>query len=217
VQADLTLGTSIDKGFSWRNVLDVLKEIADASHSTEATSVYFGIVPLNQGWECEFRTNILQWGMDHRYPAGAAGAIIFALEFGNLTDALRETDASDENNYAYAGGQGEGLARVIATAEDAARIGQSPFNRCEVFVDARDSDVLAKVQSKADGAVRDGRPRDKFSAKLVNTPQHVYGRDYGHGDYVTAVFLGETIDCRIEQVKVTVSGQVENVEIALEG
>lgn len=216
VQADVGLGTSIEKQFAWRNIMDVAKEIADASHSTESTCVYFGIVPLNIGWECEFRTNIGQWGNDHRFPNGAAGAVLFSLEKANIQDVDREKSWVDETTYAYAGGQGEGSARVIQESQDATRLGASPFNRREIFVDARNESVTAAVLDAADSAVRDGRPRNTFNGQLVDIlTQAVYGRDYGHGDYVTANYRGENIDCRIETVHVNINDGKEQVEIGL--
>lgn len=216
VQADTSQGTSIEKQFAWRNVLDVLQEIADASHSTEATSVYFGVVPLGIGWECEFRTNINQWGVDHRFPNGAAGAVLFSIELANVSEVDRWRDWTSETTYAYAGGQGEGLARVIQEAQDATRLGASPFNRREVFVDARNETATAAVLDAADSAVRDGRPRNTFNGQLVNiVGASVYGRDYAHGDYVTASYHGEVIDCRIDTVHVNINDGSESVEIAL--
>lgn len=214
VQADVGLGTSIEKAFAWRNVLAVLQEIADASHVTEATCVYFGIVPLNIGWECEFRTKVGQWGNDHRFPSGPAGSVVFGLEFANLAEVERSTDYSDEVTYAYAGGQGEESARVIKESSQATRLGMSPFNRRESFIDARQATIDNQVQDAADGAVRDGRPHNLFTGKVLDTSQ-VYGRDWGHGDYVTGVYAGETIDCRIETVTVTIQNGVETVDATL--
>lgn len=216
VQADVGLGTSLEKQFAWRNVLDALKEIADASHVTEATCAYFGIVPLNIGWECEFRTNIGQWGLDHRFPNGAAGAVLFSLELANVTDVDRTKSWTEEITYAYAGGQGEGAARVIQESQDVTRVGASPFNRKEIFVDARNETVPAAVLDAADSAVRNGRPRNTFNGQLVDiSSQSVYGRDYGHGDYVTAIYRGETIDCRIDTVHININDGKEQVEIGL--
>jgi hypothetical protein len=215
VQADVGLGTSLTKGFSWRNLLLTLQEISDVSHSTETTSAYFGIVPLNIGWECEFRTNILQWGNDHRFQTGTQGAVVFSLELGNVSDATRQKEYRSEVNYAYAGGQGEESSRVIQEASDAARIGASPFNRREQFVDARNETLTAAVLAAANAAVRNGRPRNFFSGNITNIGSYVYGRDYGHGDYVSAFFLGELLHCRIETVQVRINNGEENVTFNL--
>lgn len=207
VAVDTALGTTLSKSAPWRNLLETCKEIADASHSTEATSVYFGIVPLDTGWDCEFRTSIQQWGQDRR------NQVIFGLEWGNITDITRNINYRDEKTFAYAGGPGEGTARTIKWAVDSARCFKSPFNRREVFADARNGDSDASIEAEALAAVKDGCPKTLFSGSIVNVGNYVYGRDYGLGDYVTAVFEKEVIDCRIESVHITAQGAKETVDI----
>jgi len=211
IQADLGAGTTVTKAFSWQNVLETLQKIADASQATLATAVYFGIVPLSDGWTCEFRTNVGQWGADRRYPSGPAGPIIFSLDFQNLADVTRNINYREEATHVYAGGQGTEAARNIQTDQDTVRSGASPFNRCELFRNATNSTTNAGVLAEATTAVRDGRPRRLFSANLVQSGYRLYGRDYEHGDYVTCVFDGETIDARIDGVSVNVNGNVETV------
>lgn len=214
VEADMSLGTSLSKGMSWRKVLDVLREISDSSHSTETTCVYFGLVPLNVGWECEFRTRIGQWGDDRRFGSGTS-PIIFSLDFGNVSDVTRSTDWRDEATHVYAGGQGEGAERVIQEASDAERASVSPFNRREDFEDARNETVAGNVLAVAQSALRAKRPKNIFDSKLVDTRNYIYGRDYALGDYITAVFKGETIDARIESVSVRVANGAESVQVVL--
>jgi hypothetical protein len=195
------------------NALEVLKKLADESQTTPATAAYFGVVPLSTGWLCEFRTNPQQWGADHRHPSGPAGPVIFSLSFRNLENVTRNINYRAEVTYVYAGGQGEGAARNIQVAEDTARSGASPFNRCEAFVNASNSSTNAAVLGDASSAVRDGRPRRLFSANLTNVGSRIYGRDFGHGDYITCVFDGETIDARIDVVAVNINGNVEDVQM----
>ena len=213
IQANATAGTVVTKSFSWMNVLEVLKKIADLSQTTAATAAYFGAVPLSTGWLCEFRTNVNQWGADHRHPDGPAGPVIFSLAFRNLENVTRNINYRDEVTYVYAGGQDVGTSRNIQEATDATRAGKSPFNRCEAFVDANNSTTDAAVLGDANSAVRKGRPRRLFSANLANVGDQIYGRDFGHGDYITCVFDGETIDARIDAVSVTVNGNNENVQM----
>lgn len=215
VEADHSVGTSVTKAAAWRNLLTVIKEVAEASCTTPATAVYFGITPLDIGWPCEFRTKILCWGDDHRYAGAGTKPVIFSLELGNLNNAAREVDYLNEIDYVYAGGQGQEAARVIQEASDAARIGMSPFNRCEKFVNSSYTDDATQVMSQANSEVRNGLPKLAFSGTLQDTQQQVYGRDYGFGDYVTAQFDGETIDCRIDRVTVRVDGDKEDVQITL--
>lgn len=202
VAADVGLGTSLTKGFSWQNLLLAMQGVSESSHSTETTSAYFGIVPLNIGDLCEFRTNILQWGSDRRL--NSASAVVFTLST-NISEAQRIKDYRSERNHAYAGGQGEEAARVIQESEDLAREGASLFNRREVFVDARNETDVNAVLAAARSAVQAGAPRNFFSGQIINLGQYVYGRDFNHGDYVTAIYKGERLDCRIDTVHVQVS------------
>jgi hypothetical protein len=55
-------GPSITKGFSYRNVLDVMREIADAARQA-GTYLFFGIVPTTDS-AFEFRTRTGEWGRD---------------------------------------------------------------------------------------------------------------------------------------------------------
>jgi hypothetical protein len=214
VQADTSKGTNVTKASAWRNLLTTIKEIAEASQATPATAVYFGIVPAPPGWQCEFQTNILCWGNDHRYASGNR-PVVFSLELGNLGEAMREVNALDERTYIYAGGQGQEAARLIQEASDATRIGQSPFNRCERFVNSSYTDDADQVLGQAYSELRDGKPKLAFDATIVDAGQTVYGRDYGFGDYVTCQFDGELIDCRIDRVSIGISGGQERIQFTL--
>lgn len=214
IQANVTAGTSISKQASFDNLLDVLKDISDDSHKTEATCAYFGVVPLNNGWQMEFRTNIGQWGNDHRHPSGpsgvtgAQGPVVLSLGRQNIDNASLINSSVDEITDVYGLGPGDGTTRNVQEASDAARIGASPLNRIESTVNANNcvgatanADILAMAQA----AVRAGRPRRSFSASIVDVPGTVYGKHYGCGDYVTTEFVKNIMDCRIEAVTVNVN------------
>lgn len=194
VTADLHLGPTVEKKFSRRYVLDALQELAGAA-ATAGTRVYFALVPLT-AQTCEFRTWVNQPGVDR------TGTVLVGLEYGNLADPSLEHDAMDEISYVYAGGQGEGSARNIQVAQDAARIGASAIGRREAWADATIADTDAGVQAEADAALEAGRPRRSFAGTLVETPGCRYGRDWGLGDRITAVYLGQQYACLVKAVTV---------------
>jgi hypothetical protein len=214
VQADLTLAPTIAKAFSRRKVLDVLQEVALSSYQA-GTYLAFDVVAPSPT-TLEFRTYINQRGIDHRWPTSTA-PLLFGPDFGNLTDVVRGYDHSQEVTYGYAGGQGIGAARQMGTASDAVRIAQSPFGRIEKFSDARQTVSAAILADEADMIVKSGIPRNTFSAKIVETPSTIYGLQYGFGDYVTAVFEGESIDARIERVRVRVRNGAETIDAQIKG
>lgn len=223
IQADASAGTSISKQASFDNLLDTLNEISDDSHSTEATCAYFGVAPLNNGWDMEFRTNIGQWGNDHRHPSGpsgitgAQGPVVLSLGRQNIDNTSLVNSSVDEITYVYGLGPGDGITRNIQETSDTTRIGASPLNRIEGTVNANNctgpssnADILAMAQA----VLRSGRPRRSFSASIVDTPGTLYGKYYGFGDYVTTEFVNIIMDCRIESVTVTVNTNERDEKIS---
>lgn len=208
-QADLGVGGSVSKAFSRRKVLQVLQELALMSFQA-GTYLAFDVISTSPS-TFEFRTYINQRGIDHRWPGGS-NPVILGAEFGNLTNIERGYDHIDEVTYAYAGGQGTGASRAIGTSTDATRVGSSPLNRCEYFTDARASTTAAQLTDEADSALRNGNVRQVFSADFIDTPQVTYGLHVNFGDQVTAVFEGESIDCRVNKIRVSVRNGVERIE-----
>ena len=221
LQADMSQGTYIERAASYQNLLDTLKKIADDSHSVEATCVYFGCVPLNNGWHSEFRTRIAQWGNDHRHPSGPFGVtgkqgpIVIGLDRQNLDNASLLQDRVDEITFVYGLGQGEGVGRNIQPAYDTARIGASPRNRIEVSINANNAATDAEVSGAAQARLRAGRPRRIFTGTLVGTTATQYGVQWGFGDFLTAIFARTVLDCRVDAVTVRIAGRDETISAQL--
>jgi hypothetical protein len=212
VQANLSLGASIAKAFSRKNVLDVLKDYADSSHQAGTYLAFDIVAPTST--TLEFRVYSGQRGVDRRYPSGSS-PIFIGPEFGNLSSVVRGYYHSKEVNYAYAGGQGTGSARAIGTSSDSARIALSPFNRREKFIDSRLTADPVYLADEADSAVKSGLPRRTFTGQFIDTPSCTYGLHVGFGDFVTAVFEQESIDCRLNRVHLSMSGGNEKIDIQL--
>lgn len=219
VEADANAAQVISKAFSRRQVLPVLQEIAKSSFQA-GTYLAFDIVTDDPTLVPQFRTYINQRGLDRRWPSGLL-PVVFGIEFGNLADARREYNHLDEVTYGYAGGQGEGVSRVIGTASDAVRLVSSPLNRIEQFSDARTTSDSVSVTDEADALVKGGVPKNIFTARIVETQNTLYGVNFNFGDYVTAVFLNERIDCRIDTIHINVarsdiySGLQESIDAQL--
>jgi hypothetical protein len=221
IQADLSQGTLIDRAASYQNLLDTLQKVSADSHSIEATSVYFGCVPLGSGWYSEFRTRICQWGNDHRHPSGtfgvtgAQGPIVIGLDRQNLDNASLLQDRVDEATVVFGLGQGEGADRNIQIIFDNARRGASPRNWIEVSVNANNAATNAEVLGAAQARLRDGRPKRTFSGALVGTTATQYGMQWGFGDFLTAIFAGTVLDCRVDAVTVRIAGRDETISAQL--
>ncbi len=202
-----TGGTAVEITAAWENVMDTFQAISDASQAVVANAVYFGMVPLTDGYDMEFRTKPGQWGMDHRFPDGVNGAVWFALERGNLKDPAYQADSFDELTYAYAGGSGEGASREVVEVTDTDRVGASLFNRREAFYNGSGDETDELVDG---GYVRmeEGPSTRTFNFEAVQTPGALYGVHYHLGDRVTATYRSITFDPHVAAVDIKVEPQV---------
>lgn len=211
IAADQTLGTAVDKACARRDLLLVCQEVASQSQQL-GYPVYFDVVCPTYG-TMEFRTWINQRGADRR--ASSANPLILSPEMGAIAASEYEEDYLNEATYVYAGGQGEEDLREIATAEDTARSGSSPFGRREIFRDARQGATGDSLTAEAELALYDRRPRRIYTASLTDTEQIKYGRDWKWGDKITVQDFGEAFDCDISSIQVNIANGRETVRAAL--
>jgi len=202
VQADSSLGESITKGFSWRDALKTIQEVAQAS-AQAGTAVYFDLVPYlvsNSQIGFRFMTTTGQLGIDHTASSGSPA--FFGKMWGNLNKGRLRVDYWDEATVVYAGGQGEGSSREIVELEDTNRSKASIWNRREIFADARNESTTAGVTAKARAVLEENKPRKTLGGDLLDTPQTRYGRDWHFGDKVTIDHRGQQYDARVTSVRV---------------
>lgn len=212
ISADTSEGPSLSKAFAWRNMLLVLQEIAAASE-TAGTDLYFGITPYVNGnvVNLRFDTYVDQPGDDN------TNRVFFGLQWGNLAVPSLEYDYTEEENYIYAGGQGEMSDRVVAESSSTALINASVYNRREAFEDARNTSTAAALADRADKRLREGQPRTRFSGLLLDTPQSRYGSDWEFGDRVTAIYNNIQFDGLINAVRFRLEESgLERIEARLE-
>jgi len=141
--------------------------------------------------------------------------VVIGVDRQNLDNASLIQDRIDEVTFAYGLGPGEGAARTVQTATDATRAGASPFNRIETSVNASNAATDAEIIAAAQAKLREARPRRSFSGTIVETPATRYGMDWQHGDYLTAVFAGRVMDCRVDAVTVRISDGAESISATL--
>lgn len=215
VQANVGQSVSLYRGVGWQNVLSALQ---DLSQSATEQGVYtvFDMVRTGVG-QFEFRTYTGQRGTNHGRTSGDVRLV--GKTYGNLEDPKLGTYHGEERNYIYCGGKGEGAERTIKQVSDPARIGQGfPWNRKELFVDARNQDTEAQVESDAYAALGENKPKVVLTGKLIDTPGMQYGRDYGFGDVVSVEAYGATIDCHVKSVAINYAAEGgETIDISLRG
>lgn len=219
VQADATLGPSITKNFSFRNVHLVLQDLSNAARQA-GTEIYFAIVPVSPTL-FEFQTYLDQPGQDRRFPDGD-NPIIFSLDRGNLQQPSLEDDFEDEVNFVTGGGQGAGGARTIDEERDLDRINRSIWNRREAFRDARQENLAAGVSDQAQARLTEGLPKRRFATSLLSSENARYGIDWDFGDRITVEYLKQQFDAFIRAVSVNVDeeggeiveGRIEVLDVA---
>jgi hypothetical protein len=207
VAGDTSDGTAIEKAFAWRNCLDVLQEMNEASRA-DGNEVFFNIVPLSFGSDTttinlEFQTFTGQPGADKTSGTGSK-PVVFSPEWGTLEEATVTYDHTQEQNYIYAGGQGEGSDRDVQEASDSDLINASPWGRREGFKDARNEETSAAVLDAANDRLIARRPFVTFTGRLLDTENMRYGLDWFLGDKVTASVFGQQYDGVIRAVRVKV-------------
>jgi len=202
-QANLGQGASIAKSAARRKLLDVCTELAQAS-ATAGIYLTFEVVAPTES-TLELRTYAGQRGVDRRY--GTANPVILSGLRGNLENAHLIRDFDGTASFVSAGGQGEEENRLIGTAFDAARAGQSAFGRIEIFRDASNVSTQAAVDDEADSQLRAARPTILFTGDLIETPGLTRGIDFDLGDIVTAEHpqSGQQFDVRIDMIRESIT------------
>lgn len=212
VELDLSLGPSTTKSFSWRNVLTVLRELAQEADDA-GTPVFFDVIYTPGVSAFQFRTFINQRGIDHSSTGGKQ--VILSPRNGTLSDVRRSYVSSIERNAITVGGAGEAEERALERDTDDTRIALSPFNRREIFIDARNTGSAAAMQAEGATALKNYRPRQVFTAKVRDAQAVRLGREYRFGDRVIAEFHGQTIDCRLDSLSLRIERGKEDIKATL--
>jgi hypothetical protein len=213
VQADTSQLPSITASFAWSNVLTALQELCEESLANQYPA-FFDIV--KRGESLEFRTYFDVRGVYRGIGAGRS-ALMVGADFGTLASTRLTDDWTGEITYVRVAGTGEGASRTTRESTDAPRIGESPLNRIELFMDARNADDTSPqygdmLQTEAIRAVIDGRPRLRLTGTILDVPPARYGLDYRHGDVIVAVDGDVVRNARITAVKVTADSGGERIE-----
>lgn len=203
-QANLGLGASVAKAAARRKLLNVARELAEASTTADTYLTFEIIAPTET--TLELRTYTTQRGVDRRASSGSP--VILREQSGVLENATLEIDWRNEKTFIVVGGQGEATERLIATALDTTRMGVSPFGRNETFLDMSNVSDLTSLQDDADSGLRNARPVVTFTGDLIETPALTRGIQFDLGDMLTAEDpqTNQQYDVRLDVVTESSSG-----------
>lgn len=201
VDADLTQNATLQDGFSRKMVYDVCRDIAKSSHEMNSP-LYFDI-ERRATTELIFKTYKGQRGENHGEFSGDIRTV--SEEEGTLEDYELAYRSSDEANYIYVGGGGEGENRYVYERDNEDRIAEGyPYNRIEKFIDGRNMTYFAEMIRASFQALEEGKPKKVLTGTLIPTPAMQYNTDFGFGDIVNAKAFGHSVDVHISTVTTTI-------------
>lgn len=206
VQANSSSAPQFDGQNSYKNVFDLLLEIA------KATGVDFDVVGVGDGLY-EFRTfyptrgnNLTTTGLDVTTGQNSSGnyPVIFNPLLGNMGNPKYEENRSDEVTVAIIVGQGtETDVNVFIETSPAAA--DSLLNQIEMHSDSKSSEGNDDLESDAANVLVEKQQKETFEFTPLMTPATAYGNQYYWGDFVTAQFGNLAgVNKRIMQVDITV-------------
>jgi hypothetical protein len=179
------VGTNVTTSTRFEPLMDVCRSIATA------------------GGGLGFRTK--QVGLTVEFEVFAPRDLTTSMRVGRQLHNLatvRYNPSAPLTTVAIVGGQAAGAARVIRERPNTAALAAG-HPRLETFVDRRDVDNTADLDTAGDGALVDGEASIRLSIEAIDTASQTYRTDYGPGDIVsTAVFDGVTVEQVIQQVEI---------------
>jgi Siphovirus ReqiPepy6 Gp37-like protein len=212
VGADLSLGTSSTRAFSYDNVLEQLQDLAVEAGGT-AVPLFFDVVAPTMS-TLEFRVRAGQWGVNRTSSSGA-GAVLLSSDEDTLADVTVEENYDDEVNVVYVGGAGQTSNRNVQSVSDATRIAASALNRAEAFASYTNSNAPSVLMGYGNTVLRAGRPKKRMEATLVSSPTAQYGKHWNYGDKLTANDAGDVFDARIDSITIAMQGGVARAAATL--
>jgi hypothetical protein len=205
VAADTGQGPEVSRQGSFKDLLQVLQQISESTIPITGNNIYFGMEYGRSGGLATFtfETYVNQVGTDRTVTSGAS-PVIFSKARENLKNAVYTVDWSEEWNYIWGLGPGEGSSRIIDPEKDVPRHTLTKWSRRENYQDARGETTQLGVAIKAFERLQKERPRELFTGELIDTPQHPYGEEWFFGDKVTAEFLDKQFDGNIQALQVDI-------------
>ena len=194
------LGVTVNTQVSYKNLLDTITGLCDAS---------------DRGIKTVFdpSTGTLTVALY----VGAASQTVFSCEYENLTSQIYTQSAMDYANAALIGGEGDGASRVLASIANSA--GEA---RREVFVDAKDlrqedfgAGYPAALLYRGENKLSELSMAHSFDAEVNPHGNLRYKVDFDMGHIVTVLSKkwGVTLAARITEIEESydASGQTLNI------
>lgn len=199
-------GPTIDYAAAYKNVLNVLQELADiGDFYFIASSVGAFSVTIGDYQNVRLLVNS---GTDR------SATVTFAIERANVLNVDLDQRRLNEPTKMLVGGLGEGTTRTVNVRTSAE---YTTINHTEMFIDARDLATSAALDAKGDAKLAETAYKPRFTFRASQAPGSYYGRDYFLGDLVYALYEGQGFTQRIVGVTVAVDEDGrETIELDLD-
>lgn len=137
---------------------------------------------------------------------------------GNLPEASIVLDRSQEKNFIYCLGNGEGDRRDILEVPGQG-MADSPWNRCEYSEDARNTernDAIGLLTA-ATSSLFDNRVKRIFTYNSkADEPGNTYRKDWDVGDKITVLWDNIELDLRVTEVTLSFDQTQESISVVVE-
>lgn len=204
ITTGLTIEPNLARGTNWfgdrayRNLLEVLQEIA------KATGVDFDVIRTGDV-TFEFRCYYPQRGTNR------TSTVIFSPKGHSMVQPTYSLSRVEEVNTVVALGDDTATSRktlVLDTTETVS----SPWNQCEAAHDARQETTYNGLTTAAQYELEHAKAKEEFTFKVMQTHSLRYGRDYFLGDIVSAEMDNILKTRKISGVKIRVSEGKETID-----
>lgn len=171
------------------NLLDAVGEIATQ------TIVDFDVVGIGPA-AFEFRVYGQQRGLDRRLIGvdsvtgfNSAGNIpmVFSFDRNNISSATSTRDVASSKNAVLTLGGGKNQAQLYDITQDFVASSISPWGIREIITNASNGTEPSVLASISAATLQKAKVVNGFSFSVLQQAGSYYGKDYGFGDYVSAI------------------------------
>jgi len=211
VQSDTSKGSTVTASHEYTNLLQAIQDVSDDATDL-SEQVFFWIEHVGKNI-VEFRTNVGFMGQNRTQ---TSSPLYFGEDLGNLINPRTSYDYTDEVNFVYVSGRGEGEERVIETVSEDDWIAASRWNRRESYTSKADSQTSSELSSAGQSKLAEGAPTRRVTGEIKDIKLTRLGRDWNFGDQVWYQHAGGTFPVIIASLDVTVDDTQEIVRAALD-
>jgi hypothetical protein len=202
IQADAATGNAWSGGRTFKNLLDVLVELAEIGPGD-----YWMMGTGAAAFEFQWRN--VRWGEDRTLGNAAGNApVVFSANNNNATNISYNFQRLNEINVCDVLGGGVGANRQIVTRTTGFET-DSPWGVRAISRDARDETDTVVLQTRGDEVIAKNRPCRLVSFDVKQMTATRYGRDWDAGDLVTVEIRDRMVDVKIIGVTITVDSSGE--------